>query len=64
MSLPAGFTVDGLPIGIQLSGPLGNDQSLIALAAAAEEVFGPCPAPDLGALAVIDPVTLPPGPLG
>jgi len=64
MSLPAGFTANGLPIGIQLSGPLGGDHSLIALAAAAEDVFGPCPAPDLGALAVLDPASLPPGPLG
>ena len=64
MSLPAGFTANGLPIGIQLSGPLGGDHSLIALAAAAEDVFGPCPAPDLGALAVLDPASLPTGPLG
>jgi len=64
MSLPAGFTASGLPIGIQLSGPQGGDHSLIALAAAAEEVLGPCPAPDLGALAVLDPASLPPGPLG
>ena len=64
MSLPAGFTANGLPIGIQLSGPKGHDHSLIALAAAAEEVFGPCPPPDVGALAVLDPASLPPGPLG
>lgn len=64
MSLPAGFTDRGLPIGIQLSGPRGIDHSLIALAAAAEEVLGQCPAPDIGALAVLDPASLPPGPLG
>ena len=64
MSLPAGFTDRGLPIGIQLSGPRGIDHSLVALAAAAEEVLGQCPAPDIGALAVLDPASLPPGPLG
>ena len=64
VSVPAGFTADGLPVGVQLAAPRDHDHALIAFAAAAEEVFGPCPAPDLGALAVLDPATLPPGPLG
>ncbi|MAP75037.1 MAG: amidase, partial [Acidimicrobiaceae bacterium] len=64
VSVPAGFTADGLPVGVQLAAPRDHDHALIAFAAASEEVFGPCPAPDLGALAVLDPATLPPGPLG
>ena len=64
MSLPAGFTESGLPIGIQMSGQRNGDQDLLAFAAAAAEIFGPFPSPDLGALSTTDPTTLPSGPLG
>jgi amidase len=63
-SIPAGFTDGGLPVGVQFAGPRHGDAPLVALLAAAEEVFGAAPAPDIGALATLDPRTLPPGPLG
>ncbi len=64
VSLPAGFTVDGLPIGLQLVGRWNHDLTLLQYVKAAEEVLGTAPAPDIGALATIDPATLPPGPPG
>ena len=64
ISVPAGFTAAGLPVGLQLAGPRGADRRLLAYAVLAEEVFGVMPSPDLGALATTDPTTLPPGPLG
>ncbi|MEC9467738.1 MAG: amidase family protein [Actinomycetota bacterium] len=63
-SLPVGFTDTGLPVGVQFSAPRGRDVDLLGVLAAAEEVFGAMPAPDIGALATLDPATLPPGPLG
>ena len=63
-SLPVGFTDDGLPVGLQLAGRRHGDVDLIAVLGAAEVVFGTAPAPDIGALAILDPKTLPPGPLG
>ena len=62
-SLPVGFTDDGLPVGLQFAGRRHGDADLVALLAAAEEVFGTAPAPDIGALATLDPTTLPSGPL-
>jgi aspartyl-tRNA(Asn)/glutamyl-tRNA(Gln) amidotransferase subunit A len=32
ISLPAGWSEDGLPVGVQLVGPAGTERSLIALA--------------------------------
>ncbi len=64
MSLPAGFTANGLPIGMQLVGRWNHDLALLQHVKAAEEVLGTSPAPDIGALATLDPATLPPGPPG
>jgi len=36
VNVPAGFTSDGLPIGVQLMGPAGSEPLLVALAAALE----------------------------
>jgi Asp-tRNA(Asn)/Glu-tRNA(Gln) amidotransferase A subunit family amidase len=45
ISLPVGMTAAGLPIGLEVSAPPGNDQALLALAAALERLFPPLPAP-------------------
>lgn len=39
-SVPAGLTSDGLPIGIQVVGPYLEDRTVLAAAAAIEEVLG------------------------
>ncbi len=41
VSMPAGFTSDGLPVGIQLVGPPGGDLELLRAARAFELVTGP-----------------------
>ena len=38
ISIPFGLSRDGLPIGIQLMGPLGSEALLLALAAQVEAV--------------------------
>ncbi len=40
ISVPAGFTPDGLPVGVQLVGPHGADRRLLEIAAAFEAVSG------------------------
>jgi amidase len=40
INVPAGFTSDGLPIGVQLMGPAGSEPVLISLAAELEAVNG------------------------
>jgi indoleacetamide hydrolase len=45
VSLPAGRTSGGLPIGIGLDGPFGADRRLLAIATAVEGVLGRIPAP-------------------
>lgn len=45
ISLPAGLTSDGLPIGIELNGAHGRDQQLLALALRVESLLGSLPAP-------------------
>jgi mandelamide amidase len=47
LSLPAGLTAGGLPVGLELDGPLGSDQRLISIALAFESVLGPVAAPRL-----------------
>ena len=41
ISLPAGLTSEGLPVGLELDGPAGQDMALLALASAIEEVLEP-----------------------
>jgi Asp-tRNA(Asn)/Glu-tRNA(Gln) amidotransferase A subunit family amidase len=45
ISLPAGITAAGLPIGIELSGPAMSDAQLLAIAAALEPLLPKPPAP-------------------
>lgn len=45
ISLPAGLSAKGLPIGVELVAPAGGDESLLQLAAAVAEVLGPAPPP-------------------
>ncbi|WP_405365608.1 amidase [Kitasatospora sp. NBC_00039] len=42
LSLPAGTTADGLPLGLQVVGPAGADERLLAQAAVLERVLGAC----------------------
>ncbi|WP_374159453.1 amidase [Mycobacterium sp. G7A2] len=72
ISVPAGFTSDGLPIGVQLMGPANSEPLLVSLAAALEALNGwathqprnwwdtriapPEPAPDTTNLAAPDSV--------
>lgn len=47
LSLPAGVTAQGLPVGIELDGPTGSDRRLLAIGAAFERVLGSLAAPPL-----------------
>jgi indoleacetamide hydrolase len=43
--IPAGMTLDGLPVGLELDGPAANDSELLALGLAVKAALGPIPAP-------------------
>ncbi len=45
MSLPIGLTSDGLPVGLELDAPYGEDRNLLSLGLAIERLLGPVPAP-------------------
>ncbi|WP_083440322.1 indoleacetamide hydrolase [Aquincola tertiaricarbonis] len=47
LSLPAGLTAAGLPVGLELDGPVGSDRRLIAIGMAIEALLGPLPAPPI-----------------
>jgi mandelamide amidase len=47
VSLPAGLTTNGLPVGLEFDGTPGNDSALLALAMAAESAIGRVPAPHM-----------------
>ncbi len=49
LSLPAGMTAAGLPVGIELSGPAGGDRRLLAIGAAVEALLPRLPPPPLPA---------------
>ena len=46
ISIPAGLSADGLPIGIELDGPAGSDRRLLAVARALEEDLPAAARPD------------------
>jgi mandelamide amidase len=45
LTVPAGLTGDGLPVGLSLDGPLGSDRRLLAIGLAFEQARGPFPPP-------------------
>jgi mandelamide amidase len=45
LTVPAGRTQAGLPVGLELDGPAGSDRKLLAIGLALEELFGRLPAP-------------------
>lgn len=45
LSIPAGLTAQGLPVGMQIDGPLGSDTELLAIGMGMEAVWGPLKAP-------------------
>jgi len=45
LALPMGMTADGLPVGIELDGPVGTDRRLLSIGLALESVLGPAPPP-------------------
>ena len=47
LSLPAGLTAQGLPVGIELDAPEGHDQQLLAIGAAIETILPKLPPPKL-----------------
>lgn len=47
VSIPAGLTADGLPVGMQIDGPLSSDANLLAIGMAVEAVWGSIKAPAL-----------------
>ena len=47
LSIPAGLTAGGLPVGMEIDGPLGSDANLLAIGMAMEAVWGSVKAPAL-----------------
>ena len=47
LSIPAGMTAGGLPVGMQIDGPLGSDANLLAIGMGIEAVWGSVKAPAL-----------------
>jgi mandelamide amidase len=45
LSIPAGLTAGGLPVGMQIDGPLGSDANLLAIGMGMEAVWGSVKAP-------------------
>jgi indoleacetamide hydrolase len=47
LSLPAGMSACGLPVGLNLEGPIDGDSTILAIGMAIESLLGPLPAPEL-----------------
>jgi len=45
LSIPAGLTAGGLPVGMEIDGPLGSDSNLLAIGMGIEAVWGSLKAP-------------------
>jgi mandelamide amidase len=46
--LPAGLTAGGLPVSLELDGPVGSDRALLSLGLSVERVLGRIAAPKIG----------------
>ena len=55
VTLPAGLSADGLPIGMELDGPAGSDRVLLSLSAAVEAILPATPARPLNRRPAINP---------
>ncbi len=47
LTIPAGLTHSGLPVGMELDGPANSDRKLLAIGLALEKTLAPLPAPNL-----------------
>jgi indoleacetamide hydrolase len=47
LALPAGMTAGGLPVGLEIDGPLGSDAKLLSIGLAIEALLGVLPAPSV-----------------
>jgi len=47
LAQPAGMTAGGLPVGLEIDGPLGSDRRLLAIGLAIEKLLGRPPAPHI-----------------
>jgi mandelamide amidase len=45
VSIPAGLTADGMPVGMQIDGPLSSDANLLSIGLGIEAVWGSIKAP-------------------
>ena len=45
--IPAGITADGLPVGLEIDGPVGSDDRLLGLGLSVEKLLGQLPPPTL-----------------
>jgi len=47
LSIPAGLTAGGMPVGMQIDGPLGTDVNLLSIGMGIEDVWGTIKAPSI-----------------
>jgi len=47
LSVPAGLTESGLPVGVEFVGPSGGDAAVLEIGSAFEAIIGPLPAPEI-----------------
>lgn len=47
LTVPAGLTTSGLPVGVEFVGPAGGDAAVLHIATLFEKITGPLPAPEL-----------------
>lgn len=47
LTLPAGLSASGLPVGISIEGPIGSDKRVLGIGMAVERLLGTLPAPQL-----------------